>query len=138
VQTCLKADRRVSSVCQLNSACVTTWLSGAVRLEKYEDRIRDFSASWRQLFGFLDFGSIDEFEAKYRGIIQSVYIFYFIYFYCLLAVNVALRMDYFPTQDVLNMYISGQTQSDIFVSYLRVTYFQFHFTVSLSTFCLFL
>jgi len=43
--------------------------SGAVRIEKYEDRIRDFSASWKQLFGRLNFGSIDEFEEKYRGML---------------------------------------------------------------------
>jgi len=42
--------------------------SGAVKMEKYEDRIRDFSASWKQLFGFLNFGNIDDFEEKYRGI----------------------------------------------------------------------
>jgi len=39
-----------------------------VKIEKYEDRVRDFTASWKQLFGFLNFGDIDEFEEKYRGI----------------------------------------------------------------------
>jgi len=43
--------------------------SGAVKIETYEDRIRDFSASWDQLFGWLNFGSIEEFEEKYRGIL---------------------------------------------------------------------
>jgi len=43
--------------------------SGAVRIEKYEDRVRDFSGSWKQLFGWLNFGSIDEFEKKYCGML---------------------------------------------------------------------
>jgi len=47
------------------------WWSGAVKIETYEDRIRDFSASWDQLFGWLNFGSIEEFEEKYRGILQQ-------------------------------------------------------------------
>jgi len=41
-----------------------------VRIEKYEDRIRDFSGSWKQLFGWLNFGNIDEVEDKYRGILK--------------------------------------------------------------------
>ena len=41
--------------------------SGAVRTESYEDRIRDFSTSWNQLFGWLNFSSIDDFEDSYRG-----------------------------------------------------------------------
>jgi len=47
-----------------------SWLLGAVRMESYEDRIRDFCTSWNQLFGWLNFGSIDEFEDKYRGAFQ--------------------------------------------------------------------
>jgi len=42
-------------------------VSGAVKIETYEDRIRDYSTSWNELFGSLNFGSIDDFEDKYRG-----------------------------------------------------------------------
>ena len=38
-----------------------------MRTESYEDRIRDFSTSWNQLFGWLNFSSIDDFEDSYRG-----------------------------------------------------------------------
>jgi len=48
-----------------------THCSGAVKIETYDDRIRDFSGSWKQLFGWLNFGSIDEFEEKYRGIFKT-------------------------------------------------------------------
>jgi len=36
-------------------------------METYEDRVRDFCPMWNQLFAFLDFRNIDDFEDTYRG-----------------------------------------------------------------------
>jgi len=52
-------------------ACGLVAVSGAVRIETFEDRIRDFSESWNQLFGYLNFTGIDEYEERYRGIFEK-------------------------------------------------------------------
>jgi len=43
------------------------------------------------------------------------------------AKNATLRVDYFRMQEVLNICISIQNQSNSFLGYLSVTYFQFQY-----------
>jgi len=49
-------------------SCVCYCL-GAVAIETHEDRMKDYSNYWMKLFGRLEFGDIDAFEANYRGVV---------------------------------------------------------------------
>lgn len=42
---------------------------GAVTIESFDDRMKDYRDQWKELFGALEFQDIDKFEEKYRGFI---------------------------------------------------------------------